>query len=247
MRFCDTPQTADLLQEAELSTRNRLFDRALIPDRLYTPPPPPSVTCPFTDPGSANPRMPQSLPAPPSGPRSAPPSMPFCSLPSLQVGDQILEVNGRSFLSIPHDEAVRVLKSSRHLMMTVKDVGRLPHARTVVGETKWIASSLIGESSANSSVVGDQESPFITKSCPDVLVCSLYVLDGPRSLRSRKEIMKMYEYGNATHLQRPACSSCHQPAHTSIVFTVDFDCDFEAGGSALQRGHKRKEVGRDSS
>ncbi|XP_060931705.1 whirlin [Limanda limanda] len=96
----------------------------------------------------------KSLPAPPSASRSALPAMPFCSLPSLQVGDQILEVNGRSFLSIPHDEAVRVLKSSRHLMMTVKDVGRLPHARTVVGETKWIASSLIGESSANSSVVG---------------------------------------------------------------------------------------------
>uniref|UniRef100_A0A3B4GKJ0 Whirlin n=1 Tax=Pundamilia nyererei TaxID=303518 RepID=A0A3B4GKJ0_9CICH len=69
----------------------------------------------------------------------------------LKVGDQILEVNGRSFLSIPHDEAVRVLKSSRHLMMTVKDVGRLPHTRTVVGETKWIASSQIAESSANSS------------------------------------------------------------------------------------------------
>ncbi|XP_016519136.1 whirlin isoform X2 [Poecilia formosa] len=70
----------------------------------------------------------------------------------LKVGDQILEVNGHNFLSIPHDEAVRVLKSSRHLMMTVKDVGRLPHARTVVGETKWIASSQIAESSANSSV-----------------------------------------------------------------------------------------------
>ncbi|XP_072228483.1 whirlin isoform X1 [Leuresthes tenuis] len=70
----------------------------------------------------------------------------------LKVGDQILEVNGQSFLSIPHDEAVRVLKSSQHLMMTVKDVGRLPHARTVVGETKWIASSQIGESSADSSM-----------------------------------------------------------------------------------------------
>uniref|UniRef100_A0A8B9H712 Whirlin n=1 Tax=Astyanax mexicanus TaxID=7994 RepID=A0A8B9H712_ASTMX len=69
----------------------------------------------------------------------------------LKVGDQILEVNGRSFLSIPHDEAVRVLKSSRHLMMTVKDVGRLPHARTVVGETKWIASSQITDSSSSSS------------------------------------------------------------------------------------------------
>ncbi|MGH0176962.1 UNVERIFIED_CONTAM: hypothetical protein FKN15_001898 [Acipenser sinensis] len=41
----------------------------------------------------------------------------------LKVGDQILEVNGYSFLSVPHDEAVRILKSSRHLMMTIKDVG----------------------------------------------------------------------------------------------------------------------------
>ncbi|XP_052392628.1 whirlin-like isoform X2 [Carassius gibelio] len=72
----------------------------------------------------------------------------------LKVGDQILEVNGRSFLSIPHDEAVQVLKSTQHLMMTVKDVGRLPHARTVVGETKWITSSQITDSSAGSSVTG---------------------------------------------------------------------------------------------
>ncbi|XP_041706664.2 whirlin-like [Coregonus clupeaformis] len=72
----------------------------------------------------------------------------------LKVGDQILEVNGRSFVGIPHDEAVRVLKSSRHLMMTVKDVGRLPHARTMVGETKWITSSQIAESSASGSVAG---------------------------------------------------------------------------------------------
>ncbi|NWW78539.1 WHRN protein, partial [Climacteris rufus] len=62
-----------------------------------------------------------------------------------QVGDQILEVNGRSFLSIPHDEAVKLLKSSRHLIMTVKDIGRLPHARTTVDETRWISSSQLGE------------------------------------------------------------------------------------------------------
>ncbi|CAL8327490.1 unnamed protein product [Boreogadus saida] len=73
---------------------------------------------------------------------------------NFMVGDQILEVNGRSFLGIPHDDAVRVLKSSRHLMMTVKDVGRLPHARTVVGETKWIASSQISETSTTSSLAG---------------------------------------------------------------------------------------------
>ncbi|XP_051019040.1 whirlin isoform X1 [Acomys russatus] len=69
----------------------------------------------------------------------------------LKVGDQILEVNGRSFLSILHDEAVKLLKSSRHLILTVKDVGRLPHARTTVDQTKWIASSRIGESATNSA------------------------------------------------------------------------------------------------
>ncbi|XP_034871881.1 whirlin isoform X7 [Mirounga leonina] len=69
----------------------------------------------------------------------------------LKVGDQILEVNGRSFLNILHDEAVKLLKSSQHLTLTVKDVGRLPHARTTVDETKWIASSRIGDTSTNSA------------------------------------------------------------------------------------------------
>ncbi|XP_006061266.3 whirlin isoform X3 [Bubalus bubalis] len=67
----------------------------------------------------------------------------------LKVGDQILEVNGRSFLNILHDEAVRLLKSSQHLILTVKDVGRLPHARTTVDETKWFASSRIGDAATN--------------------------------------------------------------------------------------------------
>ncbi|NXR20550.1 WHRN protein, partial [Cinclus mexicanus] len=69
----------------------------------------------------------------------------------LKVGDQILEVNGRSFLSIPHDEAVKLLKSSRHLIMTVKDIGRLPHARTTVDETRWITSSQLGETLLSSA------------------------------------------------------------------------------------------------
>ncbi|KAG8447931.1 hypothetical protein GDO86_015154 [Hymenochirus boettgeri] len=62
----------------------------------------------------------------------------------LKVGDQILDVNGCSFLSIPHNEAVRILRSSRHLMMTVRDVGRIPHARTIVDETQWLSSSYTG-------------------------------------------------------------------------------------------------------
>lgn len=63
-------------------------------------------------------------------------------------------MNGRSFLNILHDEAVRLLKSSQHLILTVKDVGKLPHARTTVDETKWIASSRIGDTASNSSGSG---------------------------------------------------------------------------------------------
>ncbi|XP_018525151.1 whirlin [Lates calcarifer] len=67
---------------------------------------------------------------------------------ALKVGDQILEVNGQSFVTICHDEAVHILKTGRHLLIKVRDVGRLPHARTVVDETKWITSQGIAESSA---------------------------------------------------------------------------------------------------
>lgn len=98
---------------------------------------------------------------------------------SWQVGDQILEVNGRSFLSILHDEAVKLLKSSRHLILTVKDVGRLPHARTTVDQTKWIASSRIGESTTSSAgsgsgtgcrdpwVTSENQNPLSSAWCPN--------------------------------------------------------------------------------
>lgn len=90
------------------------------------------------------------------GVSQCPPSSPGYCVPwwSWQVGDQILEVNGRSFLNILHDEAVRLLKSSQHLILTVKDVGRLPHARTTVDETKWIASSRIEDATANTAGSG---------------------------------------------------------------------------------------------
>ncbi|KFQ90729.1 Whirlin, partial [Nipponia nippon] len=90
----------------------------------------------------------------------------------LKVGDQILEVNGRSFLSIPHDEAVKLLKSSRHLIMTVKDIGRLPHARTTVDETRWIASSQIGETLVKSAgyVLGAPRASLLPKPISHLLL-----------------------------------------------------------------------------
>lgn len=68
------------------------------------------------------------------------------------MGDQILEVNGQSFATISHDEAVHILKTGCHLLMKVRDVGRLPHARTVVDETKWICSQAIAETNATANL-----------------------------------------------------------------------------------------------
>lgn len=68
-----------------------------------------------------------------------------------QIGDQILEVNGQSFIVISHDEAVHILKTGRNLLMNVRDVGRLPHARKVVDEAKWISGQSIAETNATTN------------------------------------------------------------------------------------------------
>uniref|UniRef100_A0A3B3YKW5 PDZ domain-containing protein n=1 Tax=Poecilia mexicana TaxID=48701 RepID=A0A3B3YKW5_9TELE len=70
----------------------------------------------------------------------------------LKVGDQILEVNGQSFVTISHDEAVNILKSGCHLLMRLRDVGRLPHARTIVDETKWVCGQVIAETNATAAL-----------------------------------------------------------------------------------------------
>ena len=38
----------------------------------------------------------------------------------IQVGDEILDVNGQSLLNVPHQEAIKMLKSSDTLMLTVR-------------------------------------------------------------------------------------------------------------------------------
>ncbi|XP_076348132.1 uncharacterized protein LOC143245668 [Tachypleus tridentatus] len=58
-------------------------------------------------------------------------------LAGLQVGDQILSVNDKSFKSIRHDEAVDILKFSPHMTMTVRYVGKIPHACTPYSGQSW--------------------------------------------------------------------------------------------------------------
>ncbi|XP_028391019.1 PDZ domain-containing protein 7-like [Dendronephthya gigantea] len=56
----------------------------------------------------------------------------------LQVGDLILNVNGTSFESIAHQDAVNLLKSQQHIIMTVKSVGILPASQLFYSDVCWI-------------------------------------------------------------------------------------------------------------
>ena len=58
-----------------------------------------------------------------------------------KAGDQILDVNGQSFLNITHKQAVKVLKSTKNMIVTLKDIGRLPFTRVTHDKTNWITRS----------------------------------------------------------------------------------------------------------
>ncbi|XP_074615427.1 whirlin-like isoform X1 [Acropora palmata] len=59
----------------------------------------------------------------------------------LKAGDQILDVNGQSFLNISHKQAVNVLRSTKNMIVTLKDVGKLPFTRVTHDKMKWIKNS----------------------------------------------------------------------------------------------------------
>ena len=59
-----------------------------------------------------------------------------------KVGDQILEVNGISFLGIVHSDAAHALRAQPCMVLKLKDVGKLPHSRvTTLGKTHWHPTS----------------------------------------------------------------------------------------------------------
>ncbi|XP_063233633.1 whirlin-like [Bacillus rossius redtenbacheri] len=59
----------------------------------------------------------------------------------LMIGDQILEVNGQSFLEVTHDEAVNQLKFHKRMALLVRDVGKVPHSCTAYDDLPWEAHS----------------------------------------------------------------------------------------------------------
>ncbi|XP_037552795.1 PDZ domain-containing protein 7a [Nematolebias whitei] len=56
----------------------------------------------------------------------------------IKMGDQILAANGVSFEDITHSNAVEVLKSHTHVMLTIREAGRYPAYKEMVAEYGWL-------------------------------------------------------------------------------------------------------------
>ncbi|KAF7663489.1 hypothetical protein LDENG_00207370 [Lucifuga dentata] len=56
----------------------------------------------------------------------------------IKMGDQILAANGVRFDDITHSDAVEVLKSHTHVMLTIREAGRYPAYKEMVAEYGWL-------------------------------------------------------------------------------------------------------------
>ncbi|XP_063047360.1 PDZ domain-containing protein 7a [Engraulis encrasicolus] len=56
----------------------------------------------------------------------------------IKMGDQILAANGVSFEDITHSNAVEVLKSYTHIMLTIREAGRYPAYKEMIAEYSWL-------------------------------------------------------------------------------------------------------------
>ncbi|KAK2852769.1 hypothetical protein Q7C36_007970 [Tachysurus vachellii] len=68
----------------------------------------------------------------------------------IKMGDQILAANGVSFEDITHSNAVEVLKSHTHVMLTIKEAGRYPAYKEMIAEYSWLNKLANGGQPASS-------------------------------------------------------------------------------------------------
>ncbi|KAK2824321.1 hypothetical protein Q5P01_021496 [Channa striata] len=68
----------------------------------------------------------------------------------IKMGDQILAANGVSFDDITHSNAVEVLKSHTHVMLTIREAGRYPAYKEMIAEYGWLDKLTNGGRAASS-------------------------------------------------------------------------------------------------
>ncbi|XP_068424475.1 PDZ domain-containing protein 7a [Clinocottus analis] len=76
----------------------------------------------------------------------------------IKMGDQILAANGISFDDITHSNAVEVLKSHTHIMLTIREAGRYPAYKEMVAEYGWLDNLANGGLAPSSQGSGSNSS-----------------------------------------------------------------------------------------
>ncbi|XP_076830847.1 PDZ domain-containing protein 7a [Brachyhypopomus gauderio] len=83
----------------------------------------------------------------------------------IKMGDQILAANGVSFDDISHSNAVEVLKSHTHVMLTIKEAGRYPAYKEMIAEYSWL-NKLGSVGQPSSSQTSDSSTSSLSSGTP---------------------------------------------------------------------------------
>ncbi|XP_061546795.1 PDZ domain-containing protein 7-like [Phycodurus eques] len=94
----------------------------------------------------------------------------------IKMGDQILAANGVSFDDITHSNAVEVLKSHTHVMLTIREAGRYPAYKEMVAEYGWLDKFSNGSALASGSSQGSESHSSVSSLSSSNPVSSLSAL-----------------------------------------------------------------------
>ncbi|XP_071758001.1 PDZ domain-containing protein 7 [Centroberyx gerrardi] len=105
----------------------------------------------------------------------------LAELNGIKMGDQILAANGVSFEDISHSNAVEVLKSHTHVMLTIKEAGRYPAYKEMVAEYRWL-NKLANGTQKSSSQGSDSSASSLSSGTPVSSLSGLSQVMFPPSL-----------------------------------------------------------------
>uniref|UniRef100_A0A3Q1HJ88 PDZ domain-containing protein n=1 Tax=Anabas testudineus TaxID=64144 RepID=A0A3Q1HJ88_ANATE len=132
----------------------------------------------------------------------------------IKMGDQILAANGVSFEDISHSNAVEVLKSHTHVMLTIKEAGRYPAYKEMVAEYRWLNKLANGtQQSSSQGSESNSSASSLSSGTPVSSLSGLSQVMFPPSLPFDSD---MVDVCISTEDQRSGSSSEYERTETAI-------------------------------
>ncbi|CAL8256224.1 unnamed protein product [Lota lota] len=188
----------------------------------------------------------------------------LAELHGIKMGDQILAANGVSFEDITHSNAVEVLKSHTHVMLTIREAGRYPAYKEMVAEYSWLnklsngvpapssqgsdsfsSASSLSSGTPVSSLSGLSQVLFPPLFGSDMVDVAISTEDRPRSSRTAESSMQTDPQAPPPHDHRP-----HSPYGSHPGRLVATETSRTVGATVLLKDtliHGKGEKPRDAS